>query len=193
MTLDTLVFDIETKNFFTDPEVGWNNFEALEVSMVCAYSYSKDKYFSFYENELDKAAEFFDSGSTLVGFSINRYDIPVLDVHFGRLPGNKLNLWNKNRIDLLEEIEMVLGQRISLDKLSRANLGIGKERKGFEAITLYKDGEIEELKKYCLQDVKLTKELYDLYRGKGELIVPNARTGESTVMNFKNAQASALF
>ncbi len=190
--MDTLVFDIETKNFFTDPGVGWNNFDALEVSMVCVYSYSKDKYFSFGENELAEAAELFDSGSLLVGFSINSYDIPVLNVHFGKLPGTKTDLWSKNRLDLLEEVEIALGRRISLDKLSRANLGIGKERKGFEAITLYKNGEIDELKKYCLQDVRLTKDLYDLYRTKGEFSVPDARTGEISKVNFKNAQSPAL-
>ena len=190
MTLDTLVFDIETKNFFTDPGVGWNNFEALEVSMVCVYSYAKDKYFSFNEHHLADAAKLFDSGSLLVGFSSNRYDIPVLEAHFGRLPGVNVDLWGKERFDLLEEIELALGQRISLDKLSRANLGVGKERKGHEAITMYKNGEMEELEKYCLQDVRLTKDLYDLYNKNGELFVPNARTGENIKVNF-NVQAQA--
>ncbi len=191
--MDTLVFDIETKNFFTDPGVGWNNFDALQISMVCVYSYAKDKYFSFDENQLDEAAKLFDSGSLLVGFSSNRYDIPVLDVHFGKLPGEKVNLWDKNRLDLLEEIEMAFGQRISLDKLSRANFGVGKEKKGYEAIAMYKNGEMEELKKYCLQDVRLTKDLYDLYRDKGELMVPNVKTGDSVKVNFQNAKAQSLF
>ena len=190
--MDTLVFDIETKNFFTDPGVGWNNFDALEISMICVYSYSKNKYFSFNEHQLAEAAALFDSGSVLVGFSSNRYDIPVLEAHFGRLPGVSVNLWGKERFDLLEEIEMALGQRISLDKLSRANLGVGKERKGHEAITLYKNGEMEELEKYCLQDVRLTKDLYDLYKKNGELLVPNARTGESVKVDFKNVQTANL-
>ncbi len=191
--MDTLVFDIETKNFFTDPGVGWNNFDALEVSMVCVYSYAKNKYFSFDEYQLDEAARLFDSGSLLVGFSSNRYDIPVLDAHFGKIPGVETKLWDKNRLDLLEEIEMNMGQRISLDKLSRANLGTGKERKGHEAIALYKNGEIEELRKYCLQDVRLTKDLYDIYRDKAELLVPNVKTGDIVKINFQNAKAQALF
>jgi len=221
--MDTLVFDIETKNFFTDPGVGWNNFDALEISMICVYSYSKNKYFSFNEHQLAEAAALFDSGSVLVGFSSNRYDIPVLEAHFGRLPGVSVNLWGKERFDLLEEIEMALGQRISLDKLSRANLGVGKERfdlleeiemalgqrisldklsranlgvgkerKGHEAITLYKNGEMEELEKYCLQDVRLTKDLYDLYKKNGELLVPDARTGETVKANFDNVRFADL-
>ncbi len=191
--MDTLVFDIETKNFFTDPEVGWNNFNALQISMVCVYSYARDKYFSFDENHLAEAAALFDSGSLLVGFSSNRYDIPVLDVHFGKLPGEKVNLWDKNRLDILEEIEMAFGQRISLDKLSRANLGVGKEKKGHEAITMYKNGEMEELKKYCLQDVRLTKDIYDLYRDNGELLVPNVKTGDLIKVNFQKSKAATLF
>ena len=160
--MDTLVFDIETKNFFTDPGVGWNNFEALEISAVGVYSYAQDNYFCFDEFELDKAAELFGTSSLLVGFSINRYDIPVLDAHFKRLAAPpSASLWDSPRFDLLEEIEMAIGHRVSLDKLSRANLGIGKDRHSAEAITLYKNGEIEELKKYCLEDVRLTKELYD--------------------------------
>lgn len=188
------MFDIETKNFFTDPGVGWNNFDALEISMVCVYSYAKDKYFSFNEYQLADAAALFDSGSVLVGFSSNRYDIPVLEAHFGRLPGVKIDLWGKERFDILEEIELALGQRISLDKLSRANLGVGKERKGHEAITMYKNGEMDELEKYCLQDVRLTKDLYDLYRKKAELLVPDYRTGEITKVNFNNiAKTASLF
>ena len=82
MKLDTIVFDIETKNFFTDPEVGWNNFGALEISMIGVYSYAQDKYFSFEETEMVKAGELFRETSRLVGFSSNRYDIPVLNLHF---------------------------------------------------------------------------------------------------------------
>lgn len=188
--MDTLVFDIETKNFFTDPDVGWNNFEALRISAVGIYSYLRDEYFCFDEFELEKAAELFASSSLLVGFSINRYDIPVLNIHFQRIGRDfGVDLWAKDRLDILEEIEMAVGERVSLDKLSRANLGIGKDRKSFEAITLYKNGELEELKKYCLQDVRLTKDLYDLYRRNHQLLVPSRKGGETLAVGFKNKYA----
>ncbi|MBI2033598.1 MAG: ribonuclease H-like domain-containing protein [Candidatus Liptonbacteria bacterium] len=184
---DTLVFDIETKNFFTDPEVGWNNFTALKISVVGAYSYLKDAYFCFEEQEREKLAELFRDAKSLVGFSINRYDIPVLANYFQGSPETRdIDLWKKERIDLLEEVEMETGTRISLSKLAYANLGVTKDQHGSEAILLWKSGRIDELKNYCLNDVKLTRQLYDLYRRDGSLVIPDRATGELAKVTFQN-------
>lgn len=181
MTLDTLVFDLETQNFFTDPEVGWNNFAALRISGVGVYSYLRDEYSFFEEQEMADVARLFRDARRLVGFSINRYDIPVLQAYFGRLAeGLRPNLWQKERIDLLEELELRTGERVSLGRLAEANLGIGKERHGSEAIALYQEGRMDELKEYCLKDVELTKRLYDLSRDQGHLFMP-PRSGGALV------------
>jgi DEAD/DEAH box helicase domain-containing protein len=182
--MDTLVFDIETQNFFTDPNVGRDNFNALKISVVCAYSYAEDNYFSFEEHEMPAAADLFGRAERLVGFSSNRYDIPVLNHYFQRLRLPIENLWKKERIDLLEEIELATGERISLSRLAEANLGEKKEQHGAEAIQLYKEGKMDELKKYCLNDVRLTKEIYDLYAIQHYLMVPSKKTGETVKVEF---------
>lgn len=182
--MDTLVFDIETQNFFTDPDVGRNNFGALKISVVCAYSYDKNEYFSFEEDELPAAAELFARAGRLVGFSSNRYDIPVLNNYFNRLHLPIESLWKKERIDLLEEIELATGERVSLSRLAEANLGEKKEQRGSEAIQLYREGRIEELKQYCLNDVRLTKGIYDLYMKQHYLMVPNRKTDEVVKVEF---------
>lgn len=188
---DTLVFDIETKNFFTDPEVGWNNFLALKISVVGVYSYLKDAYFCFEEREIPKFAELVRGAKLLVGFSINRYDVPVLVNYFQGLPETRdIDLWKRERIDLLEEVEIETGTRISLSKLAYANLGISKEHAGSEAIELWNNGRIDELKDYCLNDVKLTKQLYDLYRRDGSLVVPLRETGEFAKVTFQSKPGS---
>lgn len=187
---DTIVFDIETQNFFTDPGVGWDNFEALKISAVGVYSYKKDQYFCFAENELKNLVDIFKESNRLVGFSINRYDVPVLNIHFQRMKIPDLNIWKKERIDLLEEIEVLTGKRISLSKLAEANLGIKKDHHGSEAIGLWENGKIEELKAYCLNDVRITKELYNLYRKDKFLFVPDKITGESTKISFAGNVAS---
>jgi DEAD/DEAH box helicase domain-containing protein len=184
---DIIVFDIETQNFFTDKGVGWNNFEALRISVIALFSYNQNKYFVFEEKELTDAIDFFRNSKALVGFSINRYDVPVLNIYFQKMKINpELNLWEKQRIDLLEEIESLYGQRISLSKLAEANLGEKKERHGSEAGDLFFSGQIEELKKYCLKDVELTKKIYDLYLNQNRLIFPDKKTGKNLILDFKN-------
>ena len=190
--MDTLVFDIETQNFFTDPGVGWNNFGALKISVVGVYSYLQDKYFCFEETEIEKLGELFRDAGRLVGFSMNRYDVPVLTNYFAASAGTRdIDLWQIERVDLLQEIEMATGSRISLSRIAEANLGAVKDHSGADAITMYNEGRIEDLKKYCLEDVRLTKELYDLYRTRGYFLIPDKQTGEISKVEFRTAENQA--
>jgi DEAD/DEAH box helicase domain-containing protein len=179
MNNDVLVFDIETQNFFTDLGVGWNNFGALKISVVGVYSYNRDEYSCYEEDQMEELAVLFSNAKTIVGFSSNRYDVPVLNLYFNKLKkGEELDLWKKERIDLLEIIESATGKRISLNKLALANIGASKDSHGSEAIKMYAEGRMEELKKYCLKDVEITKKLYDLYIEQGFFMMPNRETGE---------------
>ncbi len=190
--MDTLVFDIETSNFFTDPGVGWDNFGALKISVVGIYSYDEERYVCLEEKEMADIARIFSRAKTIVGFSMNRYDVPVLNGYFQKLRTAAPNLWEMERIDLLEEIEVITAERISLSRLAEANLGVKKESRGSEAIKLFHDGKIKELKDYCLNDVKLTKELYDLYRSQNYLLVPDKKTGEIVKVAFAKQSARLL-
>jgi DEAD/DEAH box helicase domain-containing protein len=189
--MDTLVFDIETSNFFTDPDVGWDNFEALKISVVGVYSYEQDKYFTFEPAEMNELADLFRGASTLVGFSSNRYDVPVLNNYFRNF-GVGLNIWRKERVDLLDLIESATGHRISLSRLAEANLGERKDRHGSEAISLYREHRMEELKEYCLKDVRLTKGLYDIFRKERAFMVPNRATGELAKVIFPKPAVALL-
>lgn len=193
MALDTIVFDIETQNFFTDPGVGRDNFAALKISVVAAYSYLEDRYYSFEEHEMDNLAELFAGARRIVGFSMNRYDIPVLTHYFKKLKSDAPDLWGMERVDLLEEIELATGHRIGLARLAEANLGETKSHHGSEAGALYDEGKMEELKEYCLNDVKLTKELYDLYRTQHFLLIPNRKEeGGSSKIEFAKPAGAIL-
>ncbi len=167
---DKVVLDIETKNSFADVG-GRDRLHKLDVSFVGLYSYNEDKYLSFRETQLVELEAFLKNVGLVIGFSINRFDIPVLAKYF------KFDLWKIDRLDLLDEIETSAGQRIGLDLLAQANLGVGKTSHGLEAIKFYKEGRWEELEKYCLNDVKITKDLYELAKNKGHLIVPERNTG----------------
>ena len=189
--MDTLVFDVETQNFFTDPDVGWDNFAALKISVVGVYSYAQDKYFAFEEDEMEALAKLFAGAKRIVGFSMNSYDVPVLNHYFQKLGAGAPKLWEMERVDLLADIELVAHQKVSLSRLAEANLGVKKERHGSEAGALYREGKMAELKEYCLNDVRLTKELYDLSRKQNFLMVPGKKTGESIKIQFANLAPTA--
>ncbi len=162
---DKIVFDIETKNSFADVG-GDQNVAQLEVSVVGAYSYKDDKYYIFDEHELHDFGLLLQKAQLLIGFSSKRFDVPVLAKHF------KFDLNAIPHFDILEVLEKSFGRRVGLGVLGEANLGIGKTGHGLEAIELYRRGEIQKLKDYCLQDVKITKEIFDLIRNQGYLWVP---------------------
>ena len=165
---DTLVLDIETKNTFQ--EVGENNFDALEVSLIGLYSHNRDKFFAFDENEFAAAMEMIKNAGMIIGFSISRFDLPVLQKHFSNTSGG--DIFSIPHLDILDEIEFNLGKRVGLDILAKTNLGYGKNGHSLDAGILYREGKIEELKNYCLNDVKITKELYELAKKQGYLMIP---------------------
>jgi len=46
--------------------------------------------------------------------------------------------------------------------VAQGTLGSGKSGSGLEALLYYKNGRMDLLKKYCTDDVKITKQIYDL-------------------------------
>ncbi len=175
--MDTLVIDIETKNTFADVG-GQSNLHLLDASFVGVYSYNQDKYLSFFEHQFDELGALLQKAGLIIGFSSNRFDIPVMAKYF------KFNLKAVPSLDLLEEIELGLGHRISLDILAKTNLGIGKTHHGLEAIKFYKEGNLKELESYCLNDVKITKDLYDLAKKQKHLLVPRRYSEEVVKVTF---------
>ena len=168
---DIIVIDIETKNTFEDVG-GRMNLEKLDASLACIYSYNHDTYAPFRENEWHKLAPILQNARLIIGFSISRFDLPVMKKYF------PFNLMALSRYDILDEIELVYGNRISLDILAKTNLGTQKTGHGLDAITYYRSGDWRSLIEYCTQDVKITKDLYDLIKKQGFLNIPKRYTGE---------------
>jgi len=175
--MDKLVIDIETKNTFQDVG-GYQNLTALQISFVGVYSYKQNAYLSFFEHELDKLKSLLQGAGLIIGFSINRFDLPILNKHLS------INLNAIDNIDILDDIEAKLGHRVGLDWLSQTNLKVGKSAHGLDAIKFYKEGRLEDLKNYCLQDVKITKDLYELGLKQGHLMVPTNYGAEITKVEF---------
>ncbi len=162
--MDTIVLDIETKDMYGG--ASGKIISDLSPSFVGIYSYSGNKYSGYFESDFPDLKKLLSEPALLVGFSSNRFDLPILS--------RVLNLvFDKHpKVDLCEELEIRTGRRVGLNTLALINLGKGKTGAGLDAPQLFAEGKLEELKSYCLNDVQLTKELYDLIRTKKELKIP---------------------
>ncbi|MDP2629390.1 MAG: ribonuclease H-like domain-containing protein [Candidatus Harrisonbacteria bacterium] len=185
---DTLVIDIETKNTFADVG-GKERLLELFISVVGVYSYQRDKHHCFGEDEFDSLKNLLSTEHILVGFSSNKFDFPLLSHHFG------LDLMSYPRVDISDEIEIRTGRMVGLGDLAHYNFETKKTHKGLDAPRLYAEGKIEELKRYCLQDVKITTMLYDKLKKEGELIIPPRKSeafGEATILKIDLSENPAL-
>jgi DEAD/DEAH box helicase domain-containing protein len=158
-----LVLDLETKYTFRE----YADPKKLGISVVGVYNYKDETLKSFFENELSKLYAILENASFIIGFNIDSFDLPVLQ---GYYPGNVSQF---KTLDILVEIKNILGRRLALNDIVKATLGKKKSGHGLQAINYYKEGKFEELRKYCLDDVLLTKELFDYGVKNGTIYYPD--------------------
>ncbi len=146
-----LILDLETKHTFRD----FVDPKKLGVTVVAVYDYQQDRSFVFLENELNNLFPLIERSSYLIGYNIRSFDLPVLQPYY---PGD----FSKMAVfDILEDIKEKVGKRLALNDILQATLGLKKTGHGLMAIHYYKEGKIDQLKKYCLDDVILTKKIFD--------------------------------
>lgn len=150
---NTIVLDLETARAFD--EVVGRDPGLLGVTLVGLYRYDTNQYETYDENQMSELNELLKTVDIMVGFNIIYFDIPALQPHVSH------DLKKITPIDLLADIKKELGFRLPLDSIAQATLGIGKSGDGLKAIQYYKEKRWEELKSYCLDDVKITKEIYE--------------------------------
>lgn len=148
-----IIFDCETSNIFTD--VGSSEARDLDLSVICIYDSETEKYSSFFQEELKDLWPILEKADILIGYNSDHFDIPLLNKYYSG------DLSKIKSLDLLKEIKNSLGRRLKLDTIAEATLGINKSGNGLEAVTWWKQGEKEKVKKYCLDDVRITKEIYE--------------------------------
>lgn len=169
---ETIVFDIETQRSFADVG-GKENLPELGIAVLGAYFYSSDSFRAFEEHELKEFESELAHTEHLIGFNIKLFDIPVLAPY---VDGSILN-----RIavtDIFEDALNFLGHRVGLDGVARATVGAGKSGHGLEALEWFKEGRIEEVKKYCLDDVRLTRDVYEYGKKNGHVLFESRGDGK---------------
>lgn len=161
MIMFYLVIDIETKNTFS--EVGSTDPTKLAVSYIGVYRSDIDKYEGYFEDQLDAFYELLNKCDFAVGYNIDGFDFEVLKLtcpyDISKIP----------TVDLYKIAYTFSRAHLKLDNITHATLGIGKTSDGLGAVRLFKEDKLDELAHYCLNDVKITKELYEYAKQNGKL------------------------
>lgn len=148
-----VVFDIETRNIFAD--VGKNDPALLDISILGAYDSETDQYDSYTVEELPRFWPILERADMLIGYNSDHFDIPILNKYY---PGDITTI---KSLDIMVEVKNALGRRLRLDAIAEGTLGTNKSGHGLQAYEWWKQGEIEKIRKYCIDDVRITKEVYD--------------------------------
>ena len=152
-----VVLDVETKQTFDD--VGGFFPEKLGISFVGVFVRhghgDSGEYQSYFEADLPKLFPLLEEADVVIGFNIDHFDIPTFSHYY------QGNLNNIPTLDLMLRIQKNTGHRIGLDAVAQETLGTGKTGDGLDAIRYYHSGDLTSLEKYCLNDVKVTRDIYD--------------------------------
>jgi DEAD/DEAH box helicase domain-containing protein len=162
MDQNIVVLDLETQKSFK--EVGRSKLDKLRISVAGVYDYLTDKYFALEEKELMALEQRLRNVGFVIGFNIRRFDMPVLAPYLF-MPVESIPV-----LDLLDDIEKARGHRASLESIAVPTLNKHKSGSGADALVLFKENKIEELKRYCLDDVRLTREIYDYGCREGKVL-----------------------
>lgn len=170
-----LVLDVETQRLVQEVG-GWDHIDKLGVSVACAYDSKDDKFLSFTENELSKLVELCEE-RLVVGYNIRGFDLPVL-VPYG------LTIKNVDAFDIMYDLEALTRQRfLKLEHVARGTLGTGKSADGLKAVEWWKAGEIQKIIDYCMQDVRVTRDVFNFGRTNGHVKIQRSEGTDGTVAN----------
>lgn len=148
----TVVFDIETANWFSS--AGKADPSDLSIALVGIHD-SELGYASFLEPDLPELWKILERTDLLVGYNSDHFDIPLLNKYY---PGD---LSRVRSLDLMKEVQGALGRRLKLDAIAEGTLGEKKIGSGGDSVRWWRNGEVDKVRKYCLKDVELTKNIFD--------------------------------
>jgi len=159
--MNNVFFDLETQNLFQDVG-GRQNIAKLKVACAVTWSTERNDFAVYWEKDVPALVNELKSATRVIGFNLRDFDYQVLqpyapDIRFASIP----------TLDLMLEIQKILGFRLSLDTIASASLGQGKTADGIQSVEWFRNGELDKVAEYCKADVDVTRRVYEFGRDNG--------------------------
>lgn len=193
--MNALIYDIEIARAIPSPNSycekgikycgGWSDHARMGIACIGVYDYAADRARVFCE---DNFQSFIDRarmpGTLLVGFNSIPFDNAVIKATIEQ------EFAEEQCYDILREIWIASGLSptfdrrthggVGLDAVCERNFNVSKTGNGALAPVLWQRGKIGEVIDYCLNDIALTKKLFDCVMA-GKPII-NPKTGAEIVL-----------
>ncbi|QQR79760.1 MAG: ribonuclease H-like domain-containing protein [Deltaproteobacteria bacterium] len=188
MPANQIVLDLETKKTFQ--EVGGRGAAELGVTVIGTYFYEGNRYVIYEENQIAELEQQISLVTRVIGFNIRRFDFVVLQPYMKHIKLADIAIF-----DIMDDLERLLGHRVSLQSVASATLNVGKSGSGLDAIEYYRTGQMEKLKKYCLDDVRLTMEVYEFGKQNGRVFYwsKDGSTKKEVAVEWKDPEPPTNF
>jgi RNase_H superfamily len=137
--MNIIYFDLETQRTANDVG-GWDRKHDMGMSLGVTYSKDLNEYRIYPEERVNDLIEQLLRADLVVGFNIVNFDYEVL------MGYTILDLPHQLRtLDLLVEIEKAAGNKLRLDNIAQATLGVGKTADGVDAIKWWRERRVMEI------------------------------------------------
>lgn len=171
MPRDIVYFDLETQQTANDVG-GWDRKDRMGMSIGVTYSTASGEYRIFSEKNADALVDQIRRADLVVGYNLINFDYQVLNQY------TILDLAEcVPTLDLMVDLEVILGRRLALESVAKGTLGVGKIAEGLDAIKWYREGRFLDIAEYCCFDVKVTRLVHEYGSRHGELFYFD-RSGE---------------
>ncbi len=172
-----ITLDIET----TSPaQGGFFDFSTMDLTVVSIHDTETDTFSAYTQEDISNLWPILERADLLVGFNSDHFDIPILNRYYAG------DLTKIRSLDLLTEVKNVLGRRLKLDSIAEGTLGRKKTGSGLDAIRWWQEGLVEKVKKYCIEDVRITKDIYEYALKNGKLRYADFGEKRDIILDTKN-------
>ena len=162
--------DLETQRWSDNVRGGFSNIQDFGLSVAVVNDAV------YYEKDVDTLLLDLQEFDLVIGFNIINFDYVVLEGYrrafsYASLP----------TFDILSDLHLQLGHRVSLETLCNVTLQEKKSGSGRLAVDWYQSGELNKVVEYCKRDVSLTKRLFEYGIEHSALRYYSYISGEATV------------
>ena len=176
---NVIYLDIETQYLITEFEGGWKRPENYGKLKIAELGILRNNiYTTFEEENIDLLRGELADAEIIVGHNVIKFDFEVLK-HY--LPKDEMFRIILKSFDTMLEFDKFTGDAgwVSLDDISQRNFGMKKTEDSILIPQMWREGKVDKVKEYLLNDLKMTEQFYLLGRKGGNIKYEHKVYGKS--------------